>query len=54
MVGGAELDDVDLRGLDVARLDELVGDRFEGLTVGADQLVALAPVRAARLGIDIA
>jgi len=54
LVGGARLLDVDLRGLDVGRLDELVGDRFEGIAVGAHQLVALAPVLAARLGIGIA
>jgi uncharacterized protein YjbI with pentapeptide repeats len=54
LLGGSELRDVDLRGLDLSRLDELVGDRFEGITVGADQLVALAPVLASRLGIRIA
>ena len=54
LLGGAELHDVDLRGLDMTRLDELVGDRFEGITVAAEQLVALAPVLASRLGIGIA
>jgi uncharacterized protein YjbI with pentapeptide repeats len=54
LFGGADLVDVDLRGLDVARLDELVGDRFEGITVAAEQLVALAPVLASRLGIRVA
>lgn len=54
LLGGARLRDVDLRGLDASRLDELVGDRFEGVTVAADQLVALAPVLAQRLGIAVA
>ena len=54
LLGGAELVDVDLRGLDVAQLDELVGDRFDGVTVAAEQLVALAPALATRLGIRVA
>jgi uncharacterized protein YjbI with pentapeptide repeats len=54
LLGGSVLRDVDLRGLDVARLDELVGDRFDGVTVAPDQLVALAPLLAARLGVAIA
>ena len=54
LLGGSELRDVDLRGLDMARLDELVGDRFDGITVGPEQLVALAPVLASRLGIAVA
>ena len=54
LLGAAELVDVDLRGLDVAHLDELAGDRFEGITVAAEQLVALAPVLASRLGIRVA
>ena len=54
LLNGANLRDVDLRGLEMDRLDELAGDRFEGITVGADQLVAMAPVLAARLGIAVA
>lgn len=46
---GARLRDVDLRG---ARLDDLEGvDGLRGATVSLDQLLDLAPMLAARLGI---
>jgi uncharacterized protein YjbI with pentapeptide repeats len=54
LLTGARLRDVDLRGLDVSGLDEIAGDRFDGVTVAADQLMVLAPVLARRLGLAIA